>query len=162
MRVFQQVRPDRHVVFMGFGPLEGLVREATDAHSNIHFLPAVPPDQVVRYVAHADVGFAAHLEPTCLNHRYALPNKFFEYLLAGLPVWVNDVHHEMAALVRRYGFGWVTPYGDEEMRDWVNALTPGELESKRALAATANKYFSWEREESGLLAAYRRAHQEHR
>jgi glycosyltransferase involved in cell wall biosynthesis len=157
LQVFRQVSQDRHLVFMGFGPLEGIVKEAAAVQSNIHFLPAVPPAQVLDYTAGGDVGFAAHLEPGCLNHRYALPNKFFEYVLAGVPVWVNDVHEEMAALVRRHGFGWVTPYAKQGMADWVNGLTLTEIENKRALTASARQHYSWEREEETLVQAYKEA-----
>lgn len=157
LRVFATARPDRHLILMGFGPLEGLVREAAAKYPNIHFLSAVEPDEVLRHTASADVGFAAHLEPSCLNHRYALPNKFFEYLLAGLPVWVNDVHEEMARLVASRGFGWVTPYEDEAMTEWVNSLRPDEIEAKRKLASESRNYFSWAHEEQALLAMCRAA-----
>jgi glycosyltransferase involved in cell wall biosynthesis len=150
-QVFARARPDRHLVFMGFGPLEKAVLEAAAAHPNVHFLPAVPLREMLNYTASADIGFAAHLEPACLNHRYALPNKFFEYLLAGLPIWVNDVHEEMAALVRKHGFGWVTPYAEEGMTQWVNSVDRAELQAKRKLAAEAGTLFSWRKEEAVLL-----------
>jgi hypothetical protein len=43
------------------------------------------------------------------------------------------------------------------MADWVNKLTPTEIESKRALAASARQYYSWEREEETLVQAYKEA-----
>jgi glycosyltransferase involved in cell wall biosynthesis len=157
LRAFQEARPNLHIVFMGFGPLEGMVRKASAASANIHFLPSIPPEEILSYTAGADIGVAAHLEPTCLNHRFALPNKFFEYLLAGVPVWVNDVHEEMAALVRRHGFGWVTRYDEGGVLEWVNGLSPGELQMKRELAAKASHCFSWEHEAKVFVTAYRQA-----
>ena len=154
-RAFANARRDRHLIFMGFGPLEQEVVRAAAANPNIHFLRAVPPKEMLNYTASADIGFAAHLEPSCLNHRYALPNKFFEYLLAGLPIWVNDVHEEMASLIRRYGFGWVTPYSEHGMTDWINSIDQTELKAKRNIAAAAGNLFSWAREEQTLLAACR-------
>ena len=151
VRVFANARRQKHLVFMGAGPLEGVVTRAASLNSNVHFLPQVPQVDLLNYTAGADVGFAAHLEPTCLNHRYALPNKFFEYVLAGLPTWVNDVHEEMAALVRRYGFGWVTAYDEKSMVDWVNLLDRQELNAKRRQAIEASKLFSWAAEEDLLL-----------
>jgi glycosyltransferase involved in cell wall biosynthesis len=150
-RAFARARPDRHLVFMGFGPLEKTVLNAAAANSNVHFLPAVSTQEMPQYTAGADVGFAAHLEPACLNHRYALPNKFFEYLLAGVPIWVNDVHEEMAELVRRHGFGWVTPYEEEGMTQWVNSVSHADMRAKRKLAADVSKLFSWAKEAEVLL-----------
>lgn len=154
LKIFQKVRPDRHLVFMGFGPLESAVRSAASSFSNIHFLGAVPPLDILRHISGADVGFAAHLEPTCLNHRYALPNKFFEYLLAGVPVWVTEAHEEMAALVRQHGFGWITRYGTDGIVKWVNELTTADVQARRQSALTSQAYFSWEQEEKTLLRAY--------
>ena len=50
----------------------------------------VPPDELLTYTASA-AGGVTLLENTCLNHRYALPNKLFEYLAAGLPVLASDL-----------------------------------------------------------------------
>ncbi len=78
---------DRHVVFVGYGDLENLVRE--NVSRNVHFLPAVPPSQVAAYVSGADVGLSL-IEATCLSYYYSLPNKVFEYLSAGVPFVCSD------------------------------------------------------------------------
>jgi hypothetical protein len=58
---------------------------------------------LVREAAAFDVGLFAL--PRHSNHnRYALPNKFFEYSMAGLALCVSDLP-EMGALVRRDQLG---------------------------------------------------------
>ena len=45
------------------------------------------------------------LQDTCENHRLALPNKLFEYIVAGVPV-VASALPETERLVSAYGIGW--------------------------------------------------------
>ncbi len=81
------------LIFLGDGPLrpplERRVREA-GVQDRVFFFDPVPPRELLSVTASADVGITL-LEDTCLNHRYALPNKLFEYLAAGLPVLAGDL-----------------------------------------------------------------------
>lgn len=81
------------LVFLGGGPkkpqLQQMVARA-ELDDRVRFLDPVPPDALLPVTASADVGITL-LEDTCLNHRYALPNKLFEYLMAGLPVLASDL-----------------------------------------------------------------------
>ncbi|NNF03558.1 MAG: glycosyltransferase, partial [Rhodothermales bacterium] len=76
------------LVFLGYGPEEaGLRARATSTRvaDRIHFLAPVDPDRVHAAISDAAVGVTL-LQDSCLNHRYALPNKLFDYFHAGLPV----------------------------------------------------------------------------
>jgi len=154
LRVFAQAGPTRHVVFMGYGELEGLVREAAAQYSNIHFLPAVPPGDVLRHTVGADVGLVG-VENICLSYFYCLPNKFFEYLLAGVPVLAND-WPEMGKVVREQGCGWLVGEGEADWLAVVQRLRRAEVEAARTRAREAARHFSWENEEKVLLSVYRR------
>jgi glycosyltransferase involved in cell wall biosynthesis len=54
-----------------------------------HILEAVPPDELLSWVAGANVG-AVLIQPTTLNHYLSTPNKLFECLAAGVPVVASD------------------------------------------------------------------------
>ena len=98
-----------HCVFLGGGPFRSeLVSKVKQEglSDRVHFLDPVPSDQLINYVKKANLGVSL-LEDTCLNHRFALPNKLFEYLRAGLPVLVSDLP-EMANIVRQFDVGEVT------------------------------------------------------
>jgi glycosyltransferase involved in cell wall biosynthesis len=56
LRIFSGQQPNRHLVLMGYGPLETTVVEAAGKSPNIHFQAAVPPEEVLHYTASADIG----------------------------------------------------------------------------------------------------------
>jgi glycosyltransferase involved in cell wall biosynthesis len=101
------------VVFLGGGPLRDRLREQVSAEAvsdRVRFVAPVPPDRLLPVTAGATVGVSL-LQATCRNHEYALPNKLFEYLMAGLPVVVSDLP-EMGGLAREYDVGRVVPPED--------------------------------------------------
>lgn len=153
LRVFRKVGNSRHIVFMGYGPLEGLVRGAASDCANVHFLPAVPPSEVLRFSAGADVGICGG-ENTCLSYYLSLPNKLFEYLVAGIPAMVPR-WPEMVRVVETNGFGWVVGESDEEWVAAVLAATREVADGMRPRIRRGASEFSWEREEVRLLRVYR-------
>ena len=78
-----------HLVLMRYGPLQPLVDAATAELPHVHVHPAVCYEAVLEHTRSADVGLVS-VKPTCLGYLYCLPNKLFEYLLAGVPVLSND------------------------------------------------------------------------
>lgn len=105
--------PNATLVFLGDGPLKPILARQVDAHGlhdRIRFIDPVPPDALLPVTAGADVGVTL-LEDTCLNHRFALPNKLFEYLMAGLPVLGSDLP-EIRRVVAGFGVGCVVDPAD--------------------------------------------------
>ena len=150
---FSRTHPNRHVVFMGFDHLTSLVQEYAAKYPNIHHHPAVPSSDVLKYAAGADVGLCLY-ENTCLNHYLCLPNKVFEYMLAGLPMIVSDFP-EMAALVERYDCGWKVAVDVEALLALVETISLKEVRAKSANACGARGHFGWHLEEPTLLEVYR-------
>jgi glycosyltransferase involved in cell wall biosynthesis len=66
-------------------------------------LDPVPSSEVVEAARDADVGVYT-VQNLCRNFYYALPNKLFEYLAAGLPV-LTAHYPEPARIVEQYGVG---------------------------------------------------------
>ncbi len=153
IRVFAVAKPDRHVVFMGYGELETVVREAAERYANIHFAPAVRPDEVLRHTAGADVGLVG-VENVCLSYYYSLPNKLFEFLLAGIPAIMPDFP-EMKRVAAETGCGWVVGEEDAAWLAMVNGIEGPALAAAKACARQSAASFSWREEERSLSSLYR-------
>ncbi|MCG2766200.1 MAG: glycosyltransferase [Desulfarculaceae bacterium] len=153
LRTFAECSADKHVVFMGKGRLQDMVMHYADRYSNIHYQPAVLPEEIIAYTSSADVGLSI-LTDDCLNHYYCLPNKFFEYLTAGLPVLASDFP-EMGAFIDEHGCGWRAPGEERELAAFIAGLTWEEVNEKRRNALATQGSFGWEDEAEKLLAVYR-------
>jgi len=151
-----------HLCLLGYGPLaSALADEARlDIHrGRLHVLPAVPPTELLDWVASADI-VAMPIQPTTLNHRLTTPNKLFEAMAAGVPVIASDLPG-MAPIVAETGCGVVCDPTDpaaiaEAIRS-IFGLSAEDREamSRRALAAAAGPY-SWEAQVEVLLNEYGR------
>ena len=109
------------LVFLGGGPLlERLKAAVQRGHlgDRVFFHPPVPYEQLLPITATADMGITM-LEDICLNHRFALPNKLFEYLMAGLPVLGSDLP-EISAVINRFSVGFTVDPSDRH--ELVRAL----------------------------------------
>jgi glycosyltransferase involved in cell wall biosynthesis len=100
----------------------------------------------------ADIGVHP-LVATSEQTRFSLPNKLFEYLMAGLAVCVSDLP-EMAEIVRRYRVGGListtTPGG---IAAAVNAIDISALPEIKSRALTAARDLCWDKEKAVLLDA---------
>ena len=100
--------PGAVLVLLGYGDLAEIEprlrppRRPTPAGVSM-LLPAVPPSELLDWVASADV-VAMPIQPTTLNHRLTTPNKLFEAMAAGVPVVASDLPG-MAPIVRETGCG---------------------------------------------------------
>ena len=85
--------------------LERQIVSMSEARENIHHVKSVPIKELLEYTSSATIGCVLTID-NCLNHKYSLPNKFFEYAMAGLPILVSDLP-EMRKLVEKYDCGVV-------------------------------------------------------
>lgn len=82
-----------------------LLRQKAQHDTRIRFVEPVPMSQICQRINEYDVGVFL-LPPVNFNYRFALPNKFFEFVQACLAVAIGP-SPEMAALVKEYGCGVV-------------------------------------------------------
>jgi glycosyltransferase involved in cell wall biosynthesis len=90
-----------HLALLGFGPLrDSLVALAAEPRfgGRVHVIGPVAPDEVVGWVASADVE-AVPFRLTPRNHYLSTPNKLFEALTAGVPVVMSDAPGVRAVVI---------------------------------------------------------------
>lgn len=143
------------LVLMGYGELEARIKQVSENSANIYLHPAVSPQVVLDYTSSADYGFS-FIENTCLSYFFCMPNKLFEYIMAGLPVLISNVK-EMSDLVKKYEIGLVI---EEEKTATINfaiekiqQLDIGLLKQNLKKCAIEN---SWEMQEDKMIKEYKR------
>ena len=152
LNAFSKVDKKKHVVFMGFGVLTGMIKEYENNFSNIHLHPPVKPEEVIPYTTSADVGISL-IENICLSYYYSLPNKVFEYILSGLAIIVSDFP-DMGKIVDEYGCGWKVGVYEKSVIDLINNISVEDVRKKKNNALINKKNFEWDKEEEKLLKVY--------
>ena len=155
LEAFEKVCSDKNVlVCMGYGPLKNLIEEKSDLSNNIYYHPAVSPQVLLKYTSSADYGIA-YIEDTCLSYRYCLPNKIFEYMMAGLPVLVSNLY-EMKRLVEAHQVGVVTEENSvESFKQAVEMSINQNYRKTVENVIKAGEFFCWEAQEKVLKEVYR-------
>jgi glycosyltransferase involved in cell wall biosynthesis len=117
------------------------------------FEPAVPPEVVIEAAARADIGLFTPPLPTP-QARFMLPNKLFEYLMAGLMVIVSNAD-DVAEVVRRYQCGIVlADVSPRNLAAVIDALEAHEIRRFRGCAHESAHSLSWDNEQAKLIALY--------
>lgn len=114
----------------------------------------VAPESVLDFLSTADVGVHPMVGGIA-NHEMALPNKLFDYVLAGLPVVVSDLT-ETGGFVRRTGVGEVFPYSDADACAAALRQVLSQLPTYRDRIAEGSfaDTHSWESQEPRLENVY--------
>jgi len=122
----------------------------------VSFASPVPMTDLVRAASEAEIGVIPYI-PVCLNNRFCLPNKIFEYMMAGLALAGSDLP-ELRRIILGYNLGGV--FNPEEPQDIARALNElladdAGLETMRRNALDASKtVFNWDIEGQKLLRLY--------
>lgn len=124
--------------------------------SRVKILPPVAMIDLVQSAREFDVGFFA-LKGHSLQNHYVLPNKFFEYTMAGLALCVSDLQ-EMTRLCAQYKHGVVFRGLDREtIANTVNGLTRAEIDRMKHASIAASSELCWGNEAGRMLELYKQA-----
>jgi glycosyltransferase involved in cell wall biosynthesis len=122
---------------------------AAGVSDRVRLSPPVPMTDLVREAHAADVGLFV-LPGHSRHNRYALPNKFFEYIMAGLALCVSDLP-EMARLTGQYDLGrLVNGLSPRDIATQINSLDRQTIDCYKRNALAAARQLNW-RVESGRL-----------
>ena len=81
-------------------------------------MDAIPYEEMMQYTMLSDIGVSLD-KPNNLNYEFSLPNKFFDYIKAGIPV-VSSHLIEIRKLVEQFNCGTMTTSHDPH--DILDAL----------------------------------------
>lgn len=127
--------------------------KAAGVGGRVHIAPAVPMVDLVREASEFDVGLFA-LPGHSAHNEYALPNKFFEYTMAGLALCMSDLP-EMTKLIRQYQHGIVVAGMEPQaIASAINSFDREKIDGLKQRSLAAARELCWERESSIMLDAY--------
>jgi glycosyltransferase involved in cell wall biosynthesis len=124
-----------------------------EANVRVHVLPALPAPEVPAFLRSADAA-VIYLRPVSLNMRYALPNKFFEAVAAGLPLAISD-GEEFRPLVEEFQLGRLFDPADPVAAVAAVRDVLRDHRRYRAAVKSASQALSWQRESVPYVQVYR-------
>ena len=153
INAFSQLSENYVLVLMGKGPLEAFLRGKAEKLPNVFIHNFTAAQDMLNYTASADFGIVP-TELIGLNNTLSLPNKYFEYLMAGLPLICID-SPEMGYFIKKFQCG--TTFSKNSPEDILNSIERIVTEDYSQLknrALDVAKNYCWETQEPKLLEIY--------
>lgn len=141
---------DVHFVILGDGvKRKEYEKLASDigVESRVHFLGTINQSELINYTVEADLGLSL-IESISLSYYYALPNKLFEYIAAGVPVLATNLP-QMKLVIEEYKVGKAINMDSvETLANELTELLSNEnlLKEYSSNAVDASKELNWDRE----------------
>lgn len=150
--------PNITYVIIGYGQHRPFLEEyvlSSGLSEKVKFFGPVPANQLVEWAASADIGMCTIVGKT-KSYLYAMPNKLFEYTMAGLPVIASN-YPDMGKFVIENKMGITCdPEVPDSISEAIMALVGDpELRERYAQGAKiARTIFNWENEQKKFLKIY--------
>jgi glycosyltransferase involved in cell wall biosynthesis len=162
VRSAKYLAPGNVIVVMGDGPSKAALQQLVAQEGvgdRIKLLPLVPYAELLSWTASADIGLNVLPPDYSPSIYYCLPNKLFEYLMAGLPVLTSRLP-AVAEVIRQYDVGQVVDSLDPvTVAEAINALladTEARARMRANALAAARDSLNWEIESQRLVQLYAR------
>ena len=152
VNLFSELDKNIHILFLGKGELAGFIEESAKIFLNIHYYGFIPYEKLISSMASCDVGIMVKDNRQSLSQYFSLPNKFFLYLDAGLPVMVSQ-SLDVEQLIERLDIGWKAAI--DNVKDKIKALKKNEISLKKQNVRYASKSLDWNIEKGSLIDAYK-------
>jgi glycosyltransferase involved in cell wall biosynthesis len=144
---------------IGGGDVIRVLKEAVmenGLENRVRFFPRMPYRRLMAHTALADIGLSLDRDRS-INYRFSLPNKLFDYIMAGVPVLASDLP-EVKKIVMGYGVGRTLTTHEPSgiARALAEMLSDdARMEGWRNSCLQARKTLCWEEEEKIVREIYR-------
>jgi glycosyltransferase involved in cell wall biosynthesis len=121
----------------------------------IRFFQKMPYQQLMAHTALADIGLSLDKDRS-INYRFSLPNKLFDYIMAGVPVLASDLT-EVKKVILEYGVGQVLPdHAPPTIARTIRQMLADDAQMKKwkSNCLQARKTLCWEQEEKIVQEIY--------
>jgi glycogen synthase len=154
-------RPEFRLVIRGPGTddyVNGLraLAQRTGVSDRVAIEGPVPASQMIAR-AHESADIGLFVQPDVSpQKRFTLPNKFFEYVMAGLALAVSDLP-EMAPLMKEHDLGvLVGSATPQAIAEAINSLDRDRVDHFKRRSLDAARTLNWETEKDVMLRLYDR------
>lgn len=161
VRAARYLDPGMVIVLLGQGGLQANLESliaSEGVSERIRLVPAAAYEELLEWTASADIGLIVSPPTHSANARVLLPNKLFEYLMAGLPVLASPIE-AVVDIIRRYRVGAIVDSLDapDLGRAISTMLANGAAleQMRRHALAAAQREFRWDVEQNNLLYLYK-------
>lgn len=146
------------LIIGGGDVIESLKAMVFEFHLNekIMFINKLPYNEMMQYTANSDLGLTLD-KNTNINYIYSLPNKLFDYILAGIPVLASNLP-EVRKIVEEYKIGEIVEsHNPIEIAIKINNLLndKDKLNYYASNTILASQELCWENEENELINVFK-------
>jgi len=157
---------DSNIVIVLMGKAYGEIRSQLEAlieqdhvEDRVKIIPPVAYDELLHWTTSADIGLILYTPEQSLNVQWCLPNKLFEYIMAGLPILATQLE-AVEEVLHRYHVGRVvpslTPVAIGSAINTILADTQALAEMRLNALEAAHGDLCWETEQQQLVELYAR------
>ncbi|MFM7661525.1 MAG: glycosyltransferase [Bacteroidota bacterium] len=131
--------------------------EVEKLREKVLFLPKMPYAEMMQYTMNADLGLAIdHID--ILNHKLALPNKFFDYIQAEIPILATEIV-EIEKMIDKYKIGYVlkeelTSNSLAQKINQIKDLYSSEINELKENLKKTKSFENWDNESLKLKKIY--------
>ncbi len=126
-------------------------------HDRVWFLDKMSPESLHEYTIHAKIGASLDKDSN-LNYRFSLPNKLFDYMMAGVPQLTTRLP-EIEAIVTKYKTGiLIRNHDPAHIAQCIGEMLADKnrWNTWHQNSLNAAKELCWENEEKAVRDIYRR------
>lgn len=151
---FLKISDDFILVIIGGGEMLNYYKKLSvkmNIENKVFFVGKIEQSELINYTASAFIGLAL-IENISLSYYYALPNKLFEYIMAGVPVIATNLP-QMKNIIDKYKVGFAIEENIQSLTDVLNKMRNDEklYNSLKENCVVASKELCWENEIRLLL-----------
>ena len=154
--MMQFLPDDFNLYFIGSGTIIKKLKTMVDdlkLQSKVIFVGVLPYQQMMEYTRQGFLGLIFEKIDVTDEHLFALPNKFFDYLQAGIPVLSSEAV-EIKSIMIKYKIGdFIDSFDPAKMAKKVieisENMTTYDFWKRNTIAAS--KELNWENEEKSLV-----------
>ena len=145
IEAFKHVNENVFLLILGSGMIK---QELVDLvmknqlENKVFFHAKVDLSELHNYTAAADFGINL-LEDINLSKKYAVPNKLFEYIHAGLPV-ISSKMPESVAVYKEFCIGKLVENDPHKIAEAINNITMEDITDYRKNCKLAKNKYNWE------------------